>query len=262
MVRLELDITKSLEENANDYFEQAKKLRKKAEGAKKAIAVYEDKKAKQLLQQEKADADQQGNAPVKKRTPQWYEKFRWFISSEGFLIIGGRDATTNEMIIKKFTEKHDVVFHTDMAGSPFFVVKTNGKKPGQQTLQEVANATFIFSRAFKLGLGTTSVFYVLPGQVSKEPNPGEYLPKGAFVIRGKTTYLPPSFDLAVGVTEHGAVMAGPASAVKKNCAKQVTLFPGKEKTSDVAKKIKKALGTHDLDEVIRALPPGSVRIKG
>jgi len=46
---------------------------------------------------------------------EWYEKFRWFISSDDFLILGGRDATSNEIVIKKHTEKNDLVFHR-----PFF----------------------------------------------------------------------------------------------------------------------------------------------
>ena len=49
---------------------------------------------------------------------EWYEKFHWFFSSEGFLCVGGKDATSNEVIIKKHLEKNDLVLHTDMAGSP------------------------------------------------------------------------------------------------------------------------------------------------
>ena len=41
----------------------------------------------------------------KNRKQEWYEKFHWFFSSEDFLCIGGKDATSNEIIIKKHTEK-------------------------------------------------------------------------------------------------------------------------------------------------------------
>jgi len=27
---------------------------------------------------------------------QWYEKFRWFTSSEGFLVVAGKDTVSNE----------------------------------------------------------------------------------------------------------------------------------------------------------------------
>ena len=32
----------------------------------------------------------------------WFEKFYWFISSENYLVIGGRDQQQNELIVKKY----------------------------------------------------------------------------------------------------------------------------------------------------------------
>jgi len=118
MARLILDIKKSVEQNAAVYFEKAKKSRKKLEGAKKALKkiqnrleLLKEKKDKNSLTEKRTEKTQ--------RKKEWYEKFRWFFSSEGFLCIGGRDATTNDIIIKKHADKNDIVFHTDMAGSPF-----------------------------------------------------------------------------------------------------------------------------------------------
>lgn len=31
----------------------------------------------------------------------WFEKFNWFISSEGYLVLSGRDAQQNEILIKR-----------------------------------------------------------------------------------------------------------------------------------------------------------------
>ena len=117
-MRLALDIRKSIEENASVYFEKSKKDKKKIIGARKAVEMYKSKLGG--LKQEKIKE----KAVVKKKVKKdWYEKFRWFISSDDYLVIGGRDATTNEIVIKKYTEKNDLVFHTDMAGSPFVVIK-------------------------------------------------------------------------------------------------------------------------------------------
>ena len=80
-------------------------------------------------------------------------------------------------------------------------------------MQECADATACYSRAWKLGLATLDVFYVKPEQVSKEPNPGEYVAKGAFIIRGKTNYLQPELKLAISVS-NSKIIAGPVSAVK------------------------------------------------
>ena len=263
-MRITIDIKKSVEQNAATYFEKAKLARKKMEGAKKALVVFHRNLDAELKRKEeqigKIRSDQEKRDAKVKRKEEWFEKFRWFFSSEGFLVIGGRDATTNEIIIKKHTDKSDVVFHTDMAGSPFFVVKTAGKQPGVATLQEVANATLCFSRAWKLGLISTPTFWVTPEQVSKEANTGEFVPKGAFIIRGKTNYISPMPDCAIGMRDDGRIMCAALQAVKAHCKKFLVLVQGKEKPSDAAKIIKKKLGG-ELDEIIKALPSGSVGFK-
>ena len=263
-MKITLDSRKSLEQNAQTYFEKAKQSRKKLEGAKKALAISLNKLEEEMKKKEdrleQIKTEQKVRESKQSRKQEWYEKFRWFFSSEGFLIIGGRDATTNEIVIKKHTDKEDIVFHTDMAGSPFFVIKTKGKKPGDQTLQEVADATLCFSRAWKMGLTTTPTFWVAPDQVSKEPNPGEYLPKGAFMIRGKTNYISPKVDCAVGALEDGRIMCAPESAVKKHCKKHIVIIQGKKKPSDIAKIVRRKFGGV-LDEIIKVLPSGTIDVK-
>lgn len=261
-MKLKLDLRKTLEKNAADYFDKAKKAKKKTEGIKKALKKFEKQKEELLEKKEKAVEKEEKKIEQKqeKRPKKWYEKFRWFISSEGFLCIGGRDATTNEIIIKKHTEKDDVVFHTDAPGSPFFVVKTEGRKAGDATLKEAAQATVIYSRAWKMGLATALVYWIEPEQVSKKSQAGEYLLKGSFMIYGKRNYSEPVLEMAIGVLPDGKVMAGPVNAVKKNCGKMVKLIQGKNKKSDIAKKIKKEING-DLDEIISSLPAGEFEIR-
>src|SRR3989338_2090126 len=189
MPRLVLDLKKSVEENASDYFEKAKKIKKKIQGAEKALLVSLKKLKELETKKEKLSIEEEKNKIAKERKKEWYEKFRWFISSDGFLVIGGRDATSNEIVIKKHTDADDLVLHTDMAGSPFFVVKAEGKKIPEATIKEAADATCTFSRAWKLGLQSSEVFYVSPEQVSKKTKAGEYMGKGAFMIYGKTNYI-------------------------------------------------------------------------
>jgi len=258
MPQIELFLNKSIEENASDYFEKAKKLKKKVRGAKEAVGKYE-KKLNQLEKKKAKEKESYEERIVEKKKvkKEWYDKFRWFISSEGFLVIGGRDATTNEIIIKKHTDTNDIVFHTDISGSPFFIVKTEGKKVGEATMHETADATVTFSRVFKLGQSSSPVFHVKPEQVSKEAQSGEYLTKGAFMIRGKTNYIENKINLAIGKLESGKLMAGPLEAVKKHCKDHIELVQGDSKSSAIAKKIKHKLGG-DLDDIIRVLPAGGI----
>ncbi len=257
-MRIILDITKSVEQNAGAYYEKAKKARKKLEGAKKALAESQ-KKLKLILQKKETDEKAKEQKESSRKERKWHEKFRWFISSEGFLVVGGRDATTNEIVVKKHTGSNDIVFHTDMAGSPFFVIKAEGKIPGRETMEEAAAATAGFSRAWRMGLQVLEVFHVKPEQVSKTTKSGEYMGKGAFMISGKTNYITAELKLAIGNYE-GKIMSGPISAVKKHCEKYVEIIQGKEKSSDTAKKIRHKIGG-EIDEIIAALPSGGCRVK-
>ncbi|MBI2134495.1 DUF814 domain-containing protein [Candidatus Woesearchaeota archaeon] len=261
MTRLVLDLKKSIEENASDYYEKAKKIKKKIAGAGEALQKSLKKLRELEAKREKHEEKEEKLSKAKERKKEWYEKFRWFISSDGFLVVGGRDATSNEIIIKKHAEKNDLVLHTDMAGSPFFVIKADNKKIPESTIREAADATCTFSRAWKLGLQSSDVFYVSPEQVSRKAKSGEYLTKGAFMIYGKTNYMENKANLAIGLAKDNAVMSGPLEAVKKHCEKYVVLKQGDEKASSIAKKISYKLGGNlDLDEIIRALPAGNFAV--
>jgi len=259
MVNLVLDLKKSIEENASDYFEKAKKLKKKIKGAEEALK--DSLKKLKDLETKKQKLDLEEDKKVVQRDKEWYEKFRWFFSSDGFLVIGGRDATSNEIVVKKHTDTDDLVLHTDMAGSPFFVIKSENKEIPKTTIKEAADAVCTFSRTWKLGLQTSDVFYVKPDQVTKKTKAGEYMGKGAFMIYGKTNYIDNRINLAIGITKDRIIMSGPLEAIKKNCEKYITLKQGDEKVSSIAKKINYKLGKGlDLDEIIRALPAGNFNI--
>lgn len=259
-----LNLNKSAQENAEDYFAKAKKLKKKIDGTKKAIEHFKKElenieKCKELLVNSLEEIEESTYESLEPK--KWYHPFRWFISSEGFLCVGGRDASTNEIIIKRYAEKQDLIFHTDAPGSPFFVVKKSSSKEslGEATLNETAVATASYSRAWKLGISYVDVYYVNPDQVGKEAKSGEYLTKGAFVVSGRRNYLRVELKLAVGIIEAGEIMGGPVEAVKKHCKKYFIIEQGKDKPSDAAKKIKKHLSAK-IDDIIRVLPSGECKV--
>jgi len=255
-MRLTLDLTKSLEQNASDYFEQAKTAKKKAEGARKALEETRKKLANLEKDIEKKEAEEALKEKIKQRKKDWYEKFRWFYTSEDFLVIGGRDATTNEIVIKKHTDKDDIVFHTELSGSPFIVIKTQGKKPSKASLEEAAQFTAVYSKAWKAGRSMADVFYVNPEQVTKQALAGEFIAKGAFMIYGKKNTMAIPLKLFLGKMENGRIMTGPENAVKKHCRKYVEITQGNDKNSNIAKKIKAKLEADDLDDIIKVLPQG------
>ena len=36
------------------------------------------------------------------RKPYWFERFNWFVSSENYLVLSGRDAQQNELLVKRY----------------------------------------------------------------------------------------------------------------------------------------------------------------
>lgn len=267
-MRLKLYLNKSLEKNAEIYFEKAKKLKKKLKGAREALEKSKKKLNLLLLKKEKEEErlfkkEKKELEKIKtKKQKKWYQKFHWFISSDGFLCVGGRDATSNEILIKKHTDKNDLVFHTEIAGSPFFVIKnTENKDIGKNTIEETAIATASFSRAWRQGISFADVYYINPDQVSKKAKTGEYMGKGAFMIYGKRNYIRAKLEMAIGLTKDKIIMGGPINAIKKNCIKYVIIVQGKRKKGEIAKKIKAKIGG-SLDEIIAALPSGGCGVVG
>lgn len=245
-----IDVSKSIEQAAGNYFDKAKRLKKKIPGIKETIETNRSKLEKVKVPEKKEKI-------IRKK--EWYEKFRWFISSDGFLVIGGRDATTNEIIIKKYSEKNDIVFHTEIPGSPFVIIKNpNASNIPETTLIEAAEFCASFSKSWKSGRGTAEVYYVNPDQLSKEvPSGMAGLAKGMFMIYGKRNYIEARLNVAIcNLNVEGAdkIMSGPLSAVRKSADKYVEIIHGSDKLSDVAKKVQKIIGG-DVDEIIRALPP-------
>lgn len=266
-VEIEVDVRKSARENAADYYESAKRARRKAESAKSVLVELEKKLAG--LERGAAEAKIARATPpiVKKKVELWFEKFRWFFTSEGFLAVGGRSAEQNEVLVKKHMQEGDVVFHTDISGSPFVILK-GGEKGDEKSLEEAAKFTASYSSAWKAGLGGCEVYWVKPEQVSKKAPAGEYIAKGAFMIYGKKNYFHRvPLETAIGWDQKsGAVVYGPLSALaSREIAHTIILNVGETEQLELAKKIRKILEEKTksevpLEDVQKALPPGKSRI--
>lgn len=120
---VEIDLDLSAYANARRYFDQkkhaSKKEQKTLEASQKALKSAE-KKTKQKLKEVSVAA-----TINKARKTFWFEKFLWFISSENFLVIGGRDQQQNEMIVKKYMRAGDAYVHADLHGASSIVVKNS-----------------------------------------------------------------------------------------------------------------------------------------
>ncbi|HEY8140683.1 MAG TPA: NFACT RNA binding domain-containing protein, partial [Nitrososphaera sp.] len=219
---------------------------------------------------------------VKEQTSkEWYERYRWFVTTDGLLAIGGRDASSNSALIRKHLTEHDIVFHAEVHGSPFFVVKNSAAaaQAGEidSSLNQVAQATVAFSRAWKDGLSSADAYWVLPEQVKKGAPTGQFLPKGSFVIEGKRNYLKGiEIRLAIGIAQINGketLVCGPEEATKKRSLFYAVLLQGGMDPMTAAKKAKaelvRAASESDLaesikrislDDFVRVLPTGQSRV--
>ena len=238
-----LNLRRSVQANATKYYTRAKKAKKKLEGAEKALRVTETKIEE--LRQRIGRVKETRKPLSKRRKKAWYEKFRWFHSSDGFLVIGGKDATTNEILVKRHMEPHDIVFHADILGAPFVFIKTGGKTPPEQTIRESAQLAASYSRAWREMLGAVNVYWVTPEQVSKSPPSGQYLKKGAFMIHGSKNYVRGvPLRVAIGIKmkeEVVMIIGGPVEAIAHQTNVCVEVIPGEQTSSRLAKQIRQLL---------------------
>uniref|UniRef100_A0A2R5LNK1 Putative rna-binding protein n=1 Tax=Ornithodoros turicata TaxID=34597 RepID=A0A2R5LNK1_9ACAR len=189
LVSIDLDL--SAYSNARKYYDQkkhaAKKQQKTIESSTKAYKSAE-KKTKETLKQVALTTN-----IAKARKAFWFEKFYWFISSEDYLVIGGRDAQQNEMIVKRYMKPGDVYVHADLHGASSIIIKNPGGNPvPPKTLNEAGTMAICYSAAWDAKV-VTSAWWVYHHQVSKTAPTGQFLTPGAFMIRGKKNYLPPSY---------------------------------------------------------------------
>jgi len=122
----------------------------------------------------------------------WFEKFDWFISSENYLVIAGRNAQQNEVLVKKYLDKTDLFMHTDIAGAAVSVIKNpSGLEVPPITLNEAAIYEISHSKAWEQKV-ISQVYWVYAHQVSKTPPSGMFIATGSFMIRGKRNFITPS----------------------------------------------------------------------
>jgi predicted ribosome quality control (RQC) complex YloA/Tae2 family protein len=212
-----MDITISLKDTAHGnasalfakYRASKEKGQKTMEASVKALEAAEDTAQRQLqdAQKKKGHLSQ---ALHTKRKLLWFEKFHWFITTDNYLVIAGRDAQQNEQLVKRYLRPGDAYLHADVHGAASCILRAKRSRQGEggktvplalsdQALREAGNFTICKSSAWNSRM-VTSAWWVESHQVSKTAPTGEYLTVGSFMIRGKKNFLPPTqLEMGLGV---------------------------------------------------------------
>ena len=266
-VKIELDAP--LPSIASILFDESKKQKGAITSIEKLIEKTEDQLEKTIEKGEIAKGAV-GFSDIRKKN--WYERYRWFFTSDGLLAVGGRDSSSNSALVRKHMESNDKIFHAEINGSPFFILKDTNEDLMPLSLEETAYATVCFSRAWQASAHGLNSFWVKPDQIKKAAPTGQSMGKGSFMIYGTRNFIKvASLKLAVGIMkedENFLLVSGPVEPIKKNCLCYVIIEPGGSPISDVAKKIRAEFNKSDekfqklfvVDDYVRALPTGSSKI--
>lgn len=283
-----LTLRKSLFDNANEYYERGKQAKEKAQGALSALNDSKKKLASALKELQEAEelkslkpaqiVEALAKRKEEQANKQWYEKFRWFTTSDGFLVVAGKDVVSNEVLIKKYTKQEDVVFHAEITGSPFVVIKTEGKEPSEAALKEAAEAAAAYCRAWRENAGTADVYWVKVDQLSKSGPSGESIPHGAFFVVGRRNwYKNTPLRIAVGIClgEETTFVGGPIDSVKAKTKTYLVIQPGdyqgkellqmvmRNLTAKLSKEQREKAGKTSIEQVREFIPytKGAINVK-
>lgn len=221
--------------SAQALFEEAKRVQSKLAGARAALEETERRLALPPEPRSRSTPVAAPGANVRHRA-HWFERYRWFVSSEGAIVVAGRDASSNDLVVKRHLKEGDVYVHADVHGAASVVVKH--PPPGSPELTEVTYREagqwgLAFSKAWRAGHASGAAFWVTPDQVSKSSESGEFVARGAWMIRGtKQVMRDLPLELALGTIDYeGEVRwtAAPPEAVRRRGDTRFLLTPGDER---------------------------------
>ena len=266
--KIKIKTQSPLQSIASVLFNEAKKQ----SGAISSIQAIKEKTEKKLEKfKNKTESEKDLFIVTEIRKKNWYERYRWFFTTDGYLTVGGRDAASNSAVIRKHLDKDDKVFHGDIFGSPFFILKDAEHAP-DTTMNEIAHATVCFSRAWREGMYGVSAYWVHPEQIKKSAPSGEFLPKGSFTIEGQRNFIKSeTLRLAVGIIKQDddyVLTCGPPEPIKKYSTCYAIIEPHGSEMAESAKKIRIEFAKLEeqiaksipIDDYVRALPAGKSQI--
>lgn len=193
---VDVDLALSPWSNARQYYDQKKiaavKEQKTLQASSKAL-----KSTEQKIQADLKKGLKQEKEVLREVRPQfWFEKFLWFISSEGYLVLSGKDAPQSEILYQRYLRKGDVYVHADLQGASPVIVKNNPKTPDAVippgTLSQAGAFCVCGSSAWD-SKAVMSAWWVAAEQTSRlHEATGELVKGGGVVVKGQKNWLPPS----------------------------------------------------------------------
>lgn len=188
-----------------------------------------------------------------------YQKYRWFFTSSGKLVIGGKSSKQNDELLKKLKGSGEelMVFHTTTPGSPFSLIIADIKKITEKEVQEVAQFTGCFSRQWREGKKKADVDVFSLSQVYKLRT----MKIGTWGVKGKINRMKVNLELVL-TTQKDKLRAVPEKTAKKKDI-LLKIKPGKTDKREMLIKLHTLLpDKFTQEEILQALPAGGVSVSG
>ncbi|MBR9678793.1 MAG: fibronectin-binding domain-containing protein [Nanoarchaeota archaeon] len=253
-VQSRLNFDSTIGSQASKMYETAKQSESKIGRAKEHLEITEQKisEAEQIIPEQAQELKE----ITQKTYANWYEKFKYFHTTNNNLLVCGRDAVQNDILIKRYVRNEDIIFHADLPGSPFGILRKETGNLEQNDYEEAGTFIACHSRAWRDGFGAADVYWVTPQQLSKESG----LQKGSFMVYGRRNYLHgKELTLAIGRVDN-KIISGPENTVKNKTMNYNLIKPGELTQTETAKQLSEKLGITDIDEIVRHLPAGNSKI--
>jgi len=257
---------------AQRLYDEAKELSAKREGVLRALADTESRlRAGPPAREARPSEGLQGPGRVRTHRTRhfWFEKApRWMITSQAHPAVGGRNARTNDAIVRRYLRENDLYFHADIHGAPSVVLRRPGEREdavGPEGLRQVAQWAVCLSKAWRVGLASADAFWVLGNQVTKAGGSGEFVAPGSWVIHGTKNYLRDlPLEVSLGYVEldgERLLQCAPPEAFSRAGSEVlVDLRPGDERERDrEERELSRRLGL-PRDLLQSLLPPGGLTI--
>lgn len=186
-----------------------------------------------------------------------YLRYRWFFTSKGNLVIGGKNDEQNEGVVRNFLKPDFTVMHTSSPGSPFIIIQN--ENPSKEEINEAAVFCACFSKDWKNGKKIIAVDIFKGKQIYKSKE----MKTGTFGIKSdkKTLRVKPELVL---IFQKGRLRAVPK--MKKIREILVEISPGKLSKEEAVKKIYDIIKEKyhypvSKDEIGSAIPSDKLFVK-
>ncbi|MFA5173676.1 MAG: NFACT RNA binding domain-containing protein [Candidatus Pacearchaeota archaeon] len=185
-----------------------------------------------------------------------YRNFRWFFTSEGTLVIGGKSDEQNEFVLKNFLKPNYVVMHTSKPGSSFMIIQKDN--PSEKDINETAMFTACFSQQWKKAEKTIDIDIFKGSQIYKIKG----MKLGTFGVKNKekTIKVKPKLDLII---QKGKLRAVPANGHEEKLGE---IIQGNLTKEQAAEKIGKIIRDKfhlpiSKEEIMSAIPSDKLSVK-